>query len=303
MMSEVSKKADVGVIVGRFQTPELHDPHKELISSVVGKHDRTIVILGLSPLKATWNNPMDFDARKSMILEDFPNVTIVYVKDVHDDLLWSANLDSIIVDLVGPTHTVMLYGGRDSFIQCYKGKFPTTELESTIIISASEIRRKISINSKRTKDFRAGVIWATQNRYPAAIPTVDIAIVDKNKHRILLGRKPHESQFRFPGGFVDPEKDDCVEAAACREAREETGLEISDVEYIGSLKVDDWRYRREKDKIITSIFVANYIFGAPVPGDDICELRWFDFPLTGFELVPEHRPLLREIWAYLGEMK
>jgi bifunctional NMN adenylyltransferase/nudix hydrolase len=63
---------DVGVIVGRFQVPELHDAHKDLIETVCDKHDKVIIFLGLSPLMVTRENPLDFESRKQMILESSP---------------------------------------------------------------------------------------------------------------------------------------------------------------------------------------------------------------------------------------
>jgi bifunctional NMN adenylyltransferase/nudix hydrolase len=52
--------------------PELHDAHKDLIETVCDKHDKVIIFLGLSPLMVTRENPLDFESRKQMILEQFP---------------------------------------------------------------------------------------------------------------------------------------------------------------------------------------------------------------------------------------
>jgi bifunctional NMN adenylyltransferase/nudix hydrolase len=113
---------------------------------------------------------------------------------------------------------------------------------------------------------------------------------------ILLARKPGEKGYRLIGGFVSPTDDD-LQAAARREVLEETHVEISGLEYVGSYLVDDWRYRHEIDKIMTTVFVAHYMFGAIQPDDDIEELRWF--PLNrGFDfdhLVPAHKPLLTSV--------
>jgi bifunctional NMN adenylyltransferase/nudix hydrolase len=111
-------------------------------------------------------------------------------------------------------------------------------------------------------------------------------------NELLLGRKANEDLFRFIGGFTDP-TDDCYEDAAKREASEETGLEIGQPRYIGSKKIDDWRYRNEADKIITHLFVADYVFGNPKAQDDIAELRWFDVDkITPAMVVAPHKVLL-----------
>ena len=63
---------DVGVIVGRFQVPELHPGHIDLIQTVCDAHDKVVIFLGLSPLMVTRENPLDFESRKQMILAKFP---------------------------------------------------------------------------------------------------------------------------------------------------------------------------------------------------------------------------------------
>lgn len=296
-MNPKVEKTPVGVLVGRFQTNELHDAHLKLIQFVVDNHPRVLVFLGLSPLKVTINNPLDFEARKQMLLDAFGDkITVLYIKDVNNDELWSKTLDKQINDVIGPNQTVTLYGGRDSFANHYTGKYKTVELESDTIISASEIRKKISAKVKSSPDFRAGVIWASQNQYPKVYPTVDIAIVKDNK--VLLARKPDETKYRFVGGFVDP-KDDSYEFAAKREAAEETGLEVGNVKYLGSKKIDDWRYRNEKDKIITHFYLAHYTFGSPQANDDVCELKWFEIGPNDDHIVDEHKAL----WEILRFVK
>ena len=282
--------------MGRFQTHMLHEAHRELIEYVQARHNRVIIFLGLSPLKVTYNNPLDFDSRRKMIQSKYGDaITISYIKDVHNDELWSATLDDKIRDLIGPLHTVTLYGGRDSFIKAYKGKFQTTELETDRIISASELRRRISVNTMSSPDFMAGVIWATQNGYPSTKATVDIAIFNSDRGKLLLARKPNVDKYQFVGGFSDPDSDS-FELDAKREVVEETGIEVGDLTYIGSHKINNWRYSKEQDKIKTLFFVCTYLFGNPVAKDDISELRWFPYTsLLAESVVEEHQVLLKNL--------
>lgn len=290
-------KTEIGVIVGRFQTNQLHDAHVDLIQTVLDRHPRVFIFLGLSPVKVTYNNPLDFESRKQMILEKFGDrVNVLYIKDVNSDELWSKRLDSQIIDLAGPNQTVTLYGSRASFIAYYKGVFPVVELESDRIISASEIRKSISSKVKSSPDFRAGVIWASQNQYPKVYTTVDIAIMDEARTKILLARKPDETLYRLVGGFAEPNSD-CFEHDASREVLQETTLAISPPVYIGSKKIDDWRYANEVDKIKTLLFSATYLFGSPTPRDDIAELRWFKYNVRLLnEVVKEHVPLMEMLF-------
>src|SRR5690242_6721581 len=109
-------KYDVGVIVGRFQVPELHPSHKNLIRYVVEKHPKVIIFLGNPATLGTRNNPLDFEMRKQMILTDFPEAIVLIANDCVNDEVWSKNLDSAISSVTTPNQKVVLYGGRDSFI-------------------------------------------------------------------------------------------------------------------------------------------------------------------------------------------
>ena len=167
MNEQALPNADVGIIVGRFQVDELHEAHLKLISTVVETYPKVIIYLGLSATKCTINNPLDFESRKQMILKSFPDVNVLYIKDVPSDKIWSHRLDESIDDIKGPTQSVILLGGRDAFIRHYQGKYDTYELKQQTFVSGKEIRKKISNKVKSSADFRKGVIWATMNQWPS----------------------------------------------------------------------------------------------------------------------------------------
>ncbi len=67
--------------------------------------------------------------------------------------------------------------------------------------------------------------------------------------------------------------------------------------YEKSFRVDDWRYRSEADKIITSLFSTDFISGDPTGSDDIAEVKWFkleelDSLLKNQLTAEEHFPQL-----------
>lgn len=288
MLKTTDQDTDVGVIIGRFQVHELHPGHIELIQNVCNEHEKVIIFLGLSPLMVTQNNPLDFESRKQMILDSFPGVIVLYIKDVNSDDIWSKELDEKIKDVTGPNQTVTLYGSRDSFIRHYSGKYKTKELVQQSFISGSEIRKNISKKVKNTPEFRAGVIWAAYNQYPKCYTTVDVIIYNSDHSKILLARKPKETLYRFVGGFADPVSAS-FEDDAIREVKEETGLNAKDLKYISSFKINDWRYANEVDKIKTLLYTCVVYEGTPQANDDICEVRWFDInQITSEQLVKEH---------------
>lgn len=294
------KRSDVGVIVGRFQVPYLTTAHIELIDSVVTNHPKVIMFLGLSPCLVTRNNPLDFEARKKMILDKYPEITVLYIKDIPSDQVWTEKLDEQITDLISPTQSATLYGGRDGFISHYNGKYKTVELEAKQFVSGTELRNSISKSVKQSPDFRAGVIWAAYNQYPKVYTTVDIAILNEKETEVLLGRKPNESQYRFIGGFTTPTSKNFEEDAR-REVAEETSAEVGDMIYIGSMKVEDWRYRNEVDKVKTVFYKAKYAFGPLKAGDDISEIKWFKIKDLNKDNIMEcHVGLLEMLKKNLG---
>lgn len=296
-MEEVKKKYDIGVIIGRFQLHELHDAHLEMVNEVIKRHEKTILFLGVSPTLCTQRNPLDFLSRKVMFEEMFGN-QISAIQPLHDkksDYVWSAQVDSKIREIC-PLGSVVLYGSRDSFIPHYHGKFDVIELVPSSFVSATDIRKSVSKKVHRSKEFRAGVIYACFNSYPIVHPTIDVAIMNEDETKVLLGRKPGEIEFRFVGGFADI-TDESLEQTAKREAYEETGLEVGDIQYICSDKVKDWRYRASTDRsIMTTFFKAKKIFGAEKANDDLEEVKWFDVAsLEAKDVVSEHGRLLEKL--------
>lgn len=290
-------KANVAVLVARFQLHLLHQAHKELIDTALLNHSRVIIVLGLSQVRGSINDPLDFQTRKQMILESYPstqypNLSICYISDNPSDEKWSKNLDSIISTQCGPNDEVVLYGSRDSFISYYSGKYNTVELKANISISATEIRNQVSQAPVSKPEFRAGVIWGAYQRYPLVYSTVDVALIDPQENKILLGRKSTDSEqlLRFPGGFADPLVDKSFEDSAKRELREETGINVTNVHCLGTTIVNDWRYRdNPTEKIFTHLYVGFYSMGSIIAGDDLASVQWVDLKnLNETRFVTEH---------------
>lgn len=288
-----TKDYSIGALVGRFQVHELHEAHHYLIDQVVKNHKRVILFLGVTRTPSTKKNPLDFETRKRMIQKHYPEITILSLPDFGDDKRWSQEMDKRIRE-VYPIGNVLMYGGRDSFIPYYKrggGQFDCKELEQYTFVSGTEVRKIVSEKVQNSADFRAGVIYQSYNQYPKVHPCVDVAIFNEDGTKVLLGRKPFEDGWRFIGGFAHP-KDDSYELTARRKVIEEVGcVEIGDMNYITSLKVDDWRYRSEEDKILTILYKCKFMFGSIEPSQEISELRWFELKWirdTWFDLNDKH---------------
>jgi bifunctional NMN adenylyltransferase/nudix hydrolase len=282
----------LGVVIGRFQVHELHDGHRHLIAHARVRNDDLLVVLGSGSGLPTPRNPLSFRVREAMITGLFPNAFVLEHYDHPSDARWSENLDSLI-EAAFPHHEVTLYGSRDSFLPHYSGKKRVEAVTEVYSPNGTTYREIAASHTPCTSDFRRGIIHAQVTRPPIPYPAVDIAIVREDRCEVLLGQKERdEGKWRFIGGFVDPEKDTSFERAARREAYEETsGLEAGDPVYLGSFIIDDWRYQKDTDRIMTAFFKAPYIFGAPRPSDDIDALRWTRYEDVLESLVKEHRPL------------
>jgi bifunctional NMN adenylyltransferase/nudix hydrolase len=295
---EIIAQAEVGVIIGRFQTNHLHEGHLKLIADVMSHHKKVIILLGVKRSTHNRKNPLDFATRKAMLQELFPSAIILPIVDQRKDSTWSRLVDSTVSIPFGEKKTV-IYGSRDSFIPSYSGKHPAIELEGCEDYNATNIRAEIAKEVLTSKDFRSGVIYQTFNQRPRVNPTVDIAVYNNNGE-ILLAKKPDEDQWRFIGGFYDIDLDNSWEDAAKREFREESGgnCEICNLRYILSHKVNDWRYQGEGDGIVTSMFLAQRHFGLATASDDIKDVIWMPIrDLSNWDgirtkIMPEHREMM-----------
>ena len=290
----MKKNTDVGVVVGRFQTDNLHKGHLHLLEFARARHKNFLVVLGVPRSFPTPRNPLSYEIREVMLKKAFPQAVIRPLVNHPSDAAWSATLDSLIEEAF-PGLEATLYGSRDSFLRSYTGKHPKFKIPPFEKFNGAERRRLVSGRISSSGVFRRGIIYAQTKRSPIAYPTIDVAVINGETGKVLLaGKETDGKKLRFVGGFVDA-KDASMEFAARRELSEEVpGIEVEKLDYIGSSVIDDWRYRDSDDGIITSFFSAVFVFGNPKAADDIVRLRWVRIDRIMKILVDEH--------LVLGEM-
>jgi len=293
----------IGVVMARFQVPDLHLGHKQLINTVCYYHKQVIIFLGVSNGTANEHDPLDFATRKAMIQELYPNVVVLPQRDVRDDAKWSSNLDAQIALPFGEAKAI-LYGSRDSFISHYSGRHETIEVVAQVNYSGTEVRASVAREVVSSSDFRRGIIYQVSSQRPVTYPTVDVVAYNE-KGEILLARKPNEKLYRFIGGFVD-RTDSSWDQAAKREFMEETGgCELGDLKYVASAQINDWRYAKSKSGIMTTLFIGKFLWGSAKPTDDIEALKWVDPKSISIEtdIMPEHRELFVKLLEYIKTQK
>lgn len=296
-------QSTLGVVIGRFQILEVRDETQSYLDKVYHAHANTLLLLCTSPVPGHRLQPLSYVMRKMAIQPYYPNMTIECLHDMADPTQWVKSVDAAIQKCY-PFMSVTIYasGFWKSLYKDHGGKHEITN-PGNLALSNRIVSPAYTSKIIDSSDFRSGVIFGTDQSYPKIISTVDGAVVDKNG-TVLLGKKYHENQWRFMGGFTDP-KSKTDEEDLSREAKEELNLTIGvdDWKYIGRYNIDDWRYRDSGDQIRTGFFVTGKYTGEPKAGDDLEYVKWF--PMTqnpsSVPLVTQHKILWEALIKYLLE--
>ena len=130
-------------------------------------------------------------------------------------------------------------------------------------------------------------------KYPRPAVTADmIVLADESEPKILLiqrGDEPFKGCWAFPGGFMN--MDETTEQCARRELKEETGLDIEEVQQVGAYSTVD---RDPRGRTITVAYITHVPQILPVTGlDDAAEAKWW--PINALPpLAFDHAQILRD---------
>lgn len=132
---------------------------------------------------------------------------------------------------------------------------------------------------------------ADVKQYRNPLPAVDIIIEIDNKI-VLIERKNPPFGWALPGGFV--EYGESLEDAAVREAREETCLEVKNLQLVGCYSDP----RRDDRMHIISTVYAGRSFGVPHAADDAVHCALFTLQSLPEPLCFDHARILADyaIW-------
>ena len=125
-------------------------------------------------------------------------------------------------------------------------------------------------------------------RHRNPVPTVDIIIEFQDQGLVLIERANPPHGWALPGGFVD--YGESLEAAAIREAREETGLTVT---LLGQFHTYSDPRRDPRQHTITTVYVAQGE-GQPQAADDARRLAIFAPEQLPAVLAFDHSLILSE---------
>ncbi len=122
----------------------------------------------------------------------------------------------------------------------------------------------------------------TSKKYRNPTPTVDIIIEPEGLigQVVLIERRNPPFGWALPGGFVD--EGESLSAAAVREAKEETGLDVVLTEQFFTYSAPD---RDPRQHTVSTVFLAK-AQGMPKAGDDAAKTGIFplgDLPPLAFD--------------------
>ncbi len=115
------------------------------------------------------------------------------------------------------------------------------------------------------------------------VPAASVVIVDGDGRVLLVkrGRAPQRGRWSVPGGRVEP--GESFEAAAAREALEETGLEVAVGRELWTVRIPS----QDGGEFEVHDFAATVTGGGLRPGDDAEDARWVAAgELHGMRLTP-----------------
>ena len=300
----------IGVLFAPFQTPTLLDTHRSALAKLIQNHAIVVVALPVSRITPSKVSPLDFRTRQAMIHTLFPNVLVVPVPHRKYGEDKAKALEEAIRAPFSEFRGATIYMS-EADVSAYRPHCTMDLFDMGWDFYVPEHSARIATRDAvvNDEDFRRGIIHALTNQFQISWSTVDMFIrrvVDKETY-VLLGKKPGERGWRFPGGFKD-RTDLTYEAAVYREAGEEIlkpevdpSVVFTYPEYIGSRNIDDWRYKKEIDGITTLFYAVKFIGTDDQikAGDDLDQAQWFELSkVRSEEMEGEHVHLLALAQAY-----
>lgn len=305
----------VAVIYAPYQIPLVY---QEPIQLVDRENSILIFVLPVKRFPNSKTAPLDFHTRQQMLHTACPKAMILPLPEEKCPENWVKKLESLVSGVLSSPSKITLYTSVEE-CHCYhaNGGIWQSKIFSSVpdisywkkdpLPPKEAVCRKYVQSPIDSVDFRKGVIYALNSRFPVSWLTVDMAVIRPGKKEVLLGRKPGEQLWRFPGGFKD-RSDSNLEMSVHRELMEEVmkgmnGMASNEFftspSYVGSTNINDWRYAGDEDGITTVLFEVEF-FGDLTKiqaGDDLEEVLWFDIDCVSPKILVAEHIKLWKLWV------
>lgn len=284
-----------GIFIGRFQPP--HVGHLKIIEDMSKEVDEVIIGIGSSNEHHATDNPFTSKEREEMLNEalKIANYTIVPIPDIHNYGKWVEHVEKLT-----PKFEIVYTGNkivRDLF---KKAGYEVKEITSKKYISSTAIRdmmvkdqewepyvpKEISELIKKIRGVER-VKKFNDTKYKSPSPTVDV-VIEVPEGIVLIERQNFPYGWALPGGFV--EYGETVEAAAIREAKEETSLDVVLLKLLG---VYSDPARDPRRHVISTVFIGK-ADGIPKASDDAKNVKIFRKEDLPKELAFDHKKILED---------
>ena len=312
----------LGVLIGRFQVPEMHEGHRFLVREMLEQCDQVLVLFGSSNRPRSVKNPFTYQERATAAQRLFPSIWTAPLNDyLYNDSQWMADVAATIKDAevefsfkFGEQPEVVLYGhhkdGND-----YLKWFPQYEyvnVNSDVDVSGTEVRN--SFSHLLPKQVQLDMQYFAKERetfsrypYPGCLNICcGDAVVECLGHVLLIQRKftPGAGNWALPGGHKNT--DETFLQCALRELKEETNIRVPDAVLLGSIKATRLFDNPKRSSGIPKLTQAVYIVLKPNPdgslprangGDDAALTRWVPISdaLNLLKLHDDHGDIISEM--------
>jgi 8-oxo-dGTP pyrophosphatase MutT (NUDIX family) len=136
---------------------------------------------------------------------------------------------------------------------------------------------------------------------PLILVGVSVMIFDEH-HRLLLQHRTDDHTWDFPGGYMEP--GESLEEAGRREVREETGLEVGEMNLFRVFAGQEFFFTYPNgDQVysVSPIYVTNDAHGnLQADGDEGSEVKFFPINDLPCDMLPQVRMIVETFFKSRG---
>ena len=319
----------LGVLIGRFQVPEMHEGHRFIVRQMLEQCDQVLILFGSANRTRSVKNPFTYGERRISARKLFPTILTAPLNDyLYNDSQWMADVAATIETARGQVSydfekhvEVVLYGhhkdGND-----YLKWFPQYEyvnINSDIDISGTEVRN--SFMHLLPDNVQADARYFAKERetfknypYPDSLNICcGDAVVECLGHILLIKRKftPGAGNWALPGGHKNT--NETFLQCALRELKEETNIRVPEPVLLGSIKSTRLFDNPKRSSGIPKLTLAVHMVLKPnadgsLPRanglDDAAETSWVPISdvLNKYRLHDDHGDIISEMTGVMPLM-